>query len=281
MNTNAPARVDVSTGELIPASDPILGMDPELASRAMARHRDLTAALLTGEDYQPVGKSKFVKRSGFQKIAFAYDISTEILSRTVARNKDGDIIRADATVRAIRPDGRHADGDGACAVTEERFRDRRGRLKVDHDLPATAVTRAKNRAIADLVGFGQVSAEEIDGDDFGRSGPPTDAPGWALHVPGDRIAQMAGDLTRILVAAGITRETAEHVTLIGEATFKACDGGIPEAVARFTALLADVIQNPTPAPADATGGPQATHPSTETPEPADGPQDASDTQEQS
>ena len=31
----------------------------------------------------------------------------------------------------------------------------------NHDIPATAMTRATNRAIADLIGAGEVTAEEI------------------------------------------------------------------------------------------------------------------------
>jgi len=57
--------------------------------------------------------------------------------------------------RAIAPNGQYMDGDGACDTWEKGYPDGY------HDTRATAHTRAKNRAISDLVGFGEVSAEEV------------------------------------------------------------------------------------------------------------------------
>jgi hypothetical protein len=61
----------------------------------------------------------------------------------------------------VAPNGQFGDGDGYCLADEVRFKSRRGRQKVENDLRSTATTRAKNRATADLVGMGEVSAEEI------------------------------------------------------------------------------------------------------------------------
>ena len=49
------------------------------------------------------------------------------------------------------------DAVGSCASNERRF------AHIDHDVRAIAHTRSKNRAVADLVGGGEVSAEEIEG----------------------------------------------------------------------------------------------------------------------
>lgn len=46
-------------------------------------------------------------------------------------------------------------------MNESRFQSREGQQKPDHDLPATAETRARNRSYANLFGHGEVSAEEI------------------------------------------------------------------------------------------------------------------------
>lgn len=51
--------------------------------------------------------------------------------------------------RAIMPDGRFSDGWGGCTPVEKRF------AKPNHDVPATAETRAKNRACSDLFGIGE------------------------------------------------------------------------------------------------------------------------------
>jgi hypothetical protein len=70
-------------------------------------------------------------------------------------------VRAEVWIRAVAPNGQFGDGDGYCSADEGRFRGWKGRQKLENDLRATATTRAKNRAIADLVGMGEVSAEEI------------------------------------------------------------------------------------------------------------------------
>jgi hypothetical protein len=82
-------------------------------------------------------------------------------------------------VRATEPSGRWQDADQEAHVTEKcckrpcpksSWRDHEccaancnGRTHWSHpgDLPATATTRAKNRAISDLIGAGEVSAEEM------------------------------------------------------------------------------------------------------------------------
>lgn len=97
------------------------------------------------------------------------------------------------TVVASAPDGRRSFGDGACFASEkvvyqtrwESYKDDRGRSRnrkvevldadgqpsIDrrltregrtmHNVRSTAMTRARNRAISNLVGFGEVSAEEL------------------------------------------------------------------------------------------------------------------------
>jgi hypothetical protein len=49
-------------------------------------------------------------------------------------------------------------GIGTCSTTERKF------SKPEHDILAIAHTRAKNRAISDLIGLGEVSAEELEAD---------------------------------------------------------------------------------------------------------------------
>ena len=143
--------------------EPLLPMEPDQARAAMAKYQELTGAMLKSEDWQQIPGGRFVKRSGFQKIASGYGVSIEIVAEHVDRDDGGAPLRASATVRATHPSGRYADGSGRCAVTESRFATAKGRAKAEHDIAATAVTRATNRAISNLVGFGQVSAEEMDG----------------------------------------------------------------------------------------------------------------------
>lgn len=142
----------------------LLPMDPGSARRAMDTYQQLCEAVLTPADVigRPGHPGGFVKRSGWSKLATFYGASTEIIHQHVDRDPAGAPVRATALARATASNGRHADGDGACALTEPRFRTSQGRIKAEHDLMATAVTRATNRAISNLIGFGSVSAEEAE-----------------------------------------------------------------------------------------------------------------------
>ena len=60
--------------------------------------------------------------------------------------------------RASTPSGSFVDGDGSCFASEKS----RGALRsTEHNVRAHAHTRASNRAISSLVGFGEVSDEEM------------------------------------------------------------------------------------------------------------------------
>jgi hypothetical protein len=169
----------MSTTDLVRV-EPLLPMSPEVAREAMAKYHELTAAMLVPDDWQAIPNGKFVKRSGWSKIASGYGVSLEILSEIVERDADGKPIRAHSVVRATHPLGRYADGSGSCSLDESRFQTPKGRAKAEHDIGATATTRAVNRAVSNLVGFGQVSAEEIDGD-----APPTGSPYGPEGTPAD------------------------------------------------------------------------------------------------
>lgn len=140
-------------------------------------YQSLLPRLLSPSDYQSAGKDKdgnerrFVKKSGWRKIATAFDLDVQILRSVVERDEAGQPQRAEVWARAVAPSGRSMDGDGYCSVDEERFgragdsdwKLAKARAKLENDLRATATTRAMNRAISGLVGMGEVSAEEVDG----------------------------------------------------------------------------------------------------------------------
>jgi hypothetical protein len=135
---------------------------PEEAADMMAEYQRTVRAVLDPSDYQEAERGKkFVKKSGWRKIAKAYGLSVEIISVEVERDEEGHATRATVVVRATAPNGQTQDGDGYCSIEEGRFSRSSGRQKLENDLRATATTRAKNRAISDLVGMGEVSAEEV------------------------------------------------------------------------------------------------------------------------
>ena len=114
-----------------------------------------TEKLLDKSDYIDIKGKAFKKKSAWRKYARAFNINTEIISKDITYNDKGIVTEAEFIVRATLPDGRHCDGWGNCSRREGN------KNKPNHDIPATAMTRATNRAIADLIGAGEVTAEEV------------------------------------------------------------------------------------------------------------------------
>lgn len=144
------------------ASSVMMPFDAEQVSEAMTAYQEVMRATLDPSDWQGIpGKAgAFVKKSGWRKIAKAFGLSVTRVEDGIERDDDGNPVRAWAVYRAAHPNGQTQDGDGYCSVDETRFARSGGRQKLENDLRATATTRAKNRAISDLVGMGEVSAEE-------------------------------------------------------------------------------------------------------------------------
>jgi hypothetical protein len=247
----------MSSTEIVPRVEPLLPMDSGSARQAMNAYQETTRAMLDVNDWigQPGDPESFVKRSGWSKIANAYGLSTELLREEIERDGEEQPVRAHAVVRAISKFGRFADGDGACAINEPRFRSSSGRQKVEHDLPATAVTRATNRAISNLVGFGQVSAEEIDADV--RAGEPAtvvdELPTWARSAPDSEVMAAAAQLVEIVEAAGANPSA---VTALGAAIREECGGGIPTAIVHAIGGIHAAVGTAPATPAENGGEPQ-------------------------
>ena len=247
---------DPGVGLELARAQPLLPMAPDEARQVMEAYQSTCKAILTRDDVQRVGDREFTTRSGFQKLAAAYGVSTEIVRVHVTHEKDEedgqDVMIARAVVRAIHPSGRHAEGDGACSSREKRFT--KGDEKMDHSLPATAVTRATNRAGSNLIAFGTVSAEEAEST-LGEGGPasPPSVPSWA--APMQDIPGVAHNIRRILEAAGHDNANARAME-IGEQMFQLCDGSFPFALARFAHLLAGAVE---PASYDSVTGTDPDH----------------------
>lgn len=131
-----------------------------LTQDAMADLRsfeELKSKLLTEKDYQVISGKNFIKKSGWRKLALVFNISDQIVdsSRTVREN--GTFVW-NFRVRATAPNGRFTEAVGACDSLERKF------AHPEHDVFATGHTRAKSRAISDLIGAGEISAEEMDYD---------------------------------------------------------------------------------------------------------------------
>lgn len=147
--------------------------------------------LLESEDLTKIGDNVHVNKSGWRKIATAFNLSIETTDKQ--RVIEDGIVKYIVTARAVAPNGKSTTGSGLCSSSESNYmrklvdedggreeaekradnpqdvllvdgwyRELKSPAEVnEHNIMATAETRAKNRAISDLVGGGEVSTEEL------------------------------------------------------------------------------------------------------------------------
>lgn len=160
-------------------------VDVEYAAKAQQNFLDLVEALLDKSDYQMIrtkdGMQPKKKKSAWRKLARAFNISDDIVEEEIIRDECHRIISAKFVVKATLPNGRYGMGMGDCSIFDKVKKDdekepspfelRKRFNNAEHDVISTAHTRAKSRAISDLVGGGEVSAEELSGVDAGGIKP--------------------------------------------------------------------------------------------------------------
>lgn len=111
-------------------------------------YQNAALAILEKTDYTMISGNPFIKKSGWRKISFFFNISFEIKDRVIEFDDNRNVQRAEFVVRAQMRCGRFSDGWGSCDRREKRFQ------KPNHDIPSTAETRAKTKACSDLLGIG-------------------------------------------------------------------------------------------------------------------------------
>ncbi|KAH7515080.1 hypothetical protein FEM48_Zijuj11G0158100 [Ziziphus jujuba var. spinosa] len=112
-------------------------------------YQNAAMAILEKTDYIMLSGNPFIKKSGWRKIAFYFNLSFEIKDKSIEFDENRNVLRAEFVVRAYMQGGRFSDGWGSCERREKRFH------KPNHDIPSTAETRAKNKACQDLLGIGE------------------------------------------------------------------------------------------------------------------------------
>ena len=137
----------------IELKDDLPAMSPETAKKAMQTYQAICKSMLDDSDYQKIGDKQYKKKSARRKLARAFSISDEIIKEEHEVNEKYEVWRIHARAYTA---GRSAIGVGSCSSRERAF------AHPDHDIYATAHTRAKNRAISDIIGSGEPSAEEIE-----------------------------------------------------------------------------------------------------------------------
>ena len=155
---------------------PLQTVDVEAAEAFMKNYQELVEALLDETDYQDIytndGIKKSKKKSAWRKLATAFNISDDVVEKEIIRDECQRIISARYEVIATLPNGRHGVGTGSASIFDKiskkdvkeptPFELRKRFTNAEHDVISTAHTRAKSRAIADLIGAGEVSAEELE-----------------------------------------------------------------------------------------------------------------------
>jgi len=143
---------------IIPQDNPQITLKPiqsiDTIVEAYHEYNRLKERLLTASDYQTIKGKTCIKKSGFRKLACAFGISTEI-TRENRINFEKYFVY-EVTCRATAPNGRFVEACASCSSIEKDF------AHLENDVRATAQTRASNRAISDLIGWGEVSAEELE-----------------------------------------------------------------------------------------------------------------------
>jgi len=218
---------------------PLRPMPIHEVQRAMEEYQRGLQALLVDSDWQTFvdrdrRERKFVKRSGWRKIATWFGLDMYVGEIVVDRDEHGRLLRARVTARAVAPNGRVYEDVGACDHTERRF------SKPEHDIIATATTRAHNRATSDLVGMGEVSGEELLEPELSHE---LELPEWAEVAPVERREQMAQRLEQLL--------GPDRARTLFNALSDRYDG-VPNVVTGVVTALHSMLTNtpvPTPPPA--------------------------------
>lgn len=165
----------VEVGDNSPTVNSFEMVNVESAKAFMDNYQEVCKALLDNSDFQKVrmnGKeTAFKKKSAWRKIATAFNISDEVIKEEINRDDNYQIISATFHVKATAPNGRSGIGVASCSIFDKinkkdkeqpsNFELRNRFNNAENDVIGTAHTRAKSRAISDLVGMGEVSAEEL------------------------------------------------------------------------------------------------------------------------
>jgi len=155
---------------LVPIADPgspLPVFSGEQMADAFVAYRRLQTTLdrAMPEAIMKIQGRLFRKKIYWRAVRTAFNLS--VTMTTERRDEHGEDWGWLVTYRAAAPNGKAADGDGACYASEKPGRGQ----ATEHNVRSHAHTRAFNRAVSNLVGFGEVSAEEAERDERPRAQP--------------------------------------------------------------------------------------------------------------
>lgn len=131
------------------------GSVAELESR-FKQYQDLKAKLLTESDKVKIGGTEYIKKSGRTKFEVAFNLSTRILEeRKEVNPTDPSKYAYHFTVECKADNGRVIQEIGTCDNTEKPG-------AAEHVIRSMAKTRGTSRAVFEMIGAGDMAAEEAE-----------------------------------------------------------------------------------------------------------------------
>jgi hypothetical protein len=165
------AKKEETALEKVPAS-PMPVFSGQQMADALQAYKALQKSLDASmpDQLMKIQGKDFRKKGYWRAIRMSFNLQVECISdRRVQYSDRPNDWGYEATYRATAPNGSTADGDGSCTHEEKS----KGKMVATvHNVRSHAHTRAMNRAISNLVGFGEVSAEEVNRE------PESKAEGW-------------------------------------------------------------------------------------------------------
>ena len=147
-------------GEQLPATiqgtQLVRAADSAAVAEAVTEYKQIQQALdkAMPDCLMSIKGKQFRRKPYWRAVATAFNLTVEVTEEELAKGeKDWGYF---VICRATAPNGRFSDGDGACFASEKQ-----GAMRTVHNVRAHAHTRAYNRAVSNLVGFGEVSADEL------------------------------------------------------------------------------------------------------------------------
>lgn len=152
--------VAVSEGERFSLTRYVNALTPQRIAQQQAlsaAYDEACHALIGPNDVQQDKGRTFKKKSAWRKLArhFGISVHCDLNSVRIERYEGGFVAYAVAEAKA--PWRQSWTDVGACASDEETGK----RVITEADAVGTAMTRASNRAISNLIAMGEVSAEEV------------------------------------------------------------------------------------------------------------------------
>lgn len=191
------------------------------------------AEILSKGDTVEISDKPHIKRSGTRKLALAFGVSDDIISieRVPKEGKDSE---GNYYYRIISKAYHPPTGRVSIGVAIASWNEKKSWPHGEHDVLTLAHTRSKSRAVLDLCGGGEVSAEEMLPGGVEHSEPVADqlaTTGW--HVPSEKLASPTEEFSQESIFHG-TRQVGtayissqfQEVSLIPEVAPKADSGPV-------------------------------------------------------